>query len=129
MCCSCSKQDVWRINFIFGGVSFQFVELNKECPDGRWHSQFSKSKRDHASLKPPPFSLKHSPGSRSHAGWWRWLWLVCHSGTHDISGSWCFCPVQHMQSPWGREKHRVKQGHMKGKTKKNTRMKMMGGFV
>ena len=61
----------------------------------------------------PSSGLIHLPGSRSHAGWWRWLWLACHSGTHDISGSWCFCPAPHMQSPWERGKHWVNEDSQK----------------
>lgn len=77
-------------------------------------------------------SLNHLPGSRSHAGWWRWLWLACHSGTHDISGSLCFYLVPHMQSPWeekNKTKHRVNEDTQEEVTDKGVKTKRGGGFV
>lgn len=40
----------------------------------------------------------HLPSSRSRVNLWRWLLLVCHIETHDISEFWCLCLLPHMQS-------------------------------
>lgn len=67
----------------------------------QWKRHPSRSiNRKRRGLQSGRGAWRHSPGSRSRAGWWRWLWPGCHSGTHDISGSWCFCPAPHKQSPW-----------------------------
>lgn len=61
--------------------------------------------QQHVGLVPETSSVSNnSPGSRSHAGLWQWLWLVCHSETHDISGFWCFYLVPHTQNPCNKQK-------------------------
>lgn len=70
--------------------------------------------------------LTFLPWSRSHAGWWRWLWLACHSGKHDTSEFWCFYPLPHMRNPYERGDNRVNKDIQSREKKKHLKMQGRG---